>query len=277
MRLKSCRKFALVLVFWALFFPLKWLLAAGVAVFLHEMSHLAVCKILGIKIFGIRALPWGLTLSAPIIYKPQNQLAVSIAGPMCNFFLLLLCPIIKIIFGDDIANIFAIANIADGVFNLIPSLPLDGGIILKSYLCSRFGFLRGLSYMFRVTAVFGFLFMLLGIHILVLTGKNASYLMAGGFILWNLKHERELNMCIKKRILTGEIQSMPPAKTICADAKSNAICLVNKISPSYTLEVKVTKNGKLLGTISQKALLSRILENSIITLEECIEKNENPC
>ena len=84
-------------------------------------------------------------------------------------------------------------------------------------------------------------------------------------------------MCIRKRLLTGEISSRPATKVIRADARSNAICFIDRISPSYTLVVEVTLGTLPLGTVGQNTLISKVLKNSVITLEECIEKKENLC
>ncbi len=261
-----------MLTLWGIFFPFRWLAAVALAVILHELSHMAVCRVMGIKVLGIKALPWGLTASTPLMYEPLSQLAVSVSGPMCNFFLLFFCPVIKRYLSPETSDLFALANLADGLLNLLPALPLDGGIILKSFLCAKFGLVRGFSHMLKITAATGAVIMLFGIHILVSTGSNVSYLVAGIFIMYNLRHEKELNMCVRKRILTGEIKSRPYPKRISADFDSNAICLVDMISPAHTISIDVTKDKKLIGTVGQEKLLNHVLKNSTITLGECIEK-----
>ncbi len=273
MHLKRKLKATLMLTLWCVFFEPKWLVAVSCAVILHECAHLLMCTALGVRVSAIRALPWGLTATAPLMHEPFCQLAVSIAGPMCNFFLLLFCPLIEKLISPEAADIFALSNLADGLLNLIPALPLDGGIILKAFLSSFFGLAKGFSYMIRITAVTGCVLILLGVHIFIYTGSNASYLMAGFFIIYNLKHEKELIMCIRKRILTGEITSKPRPKKIYADHMSNAICLLDLVSPVYTINVLVTKNGKVVGSVCQKEIIENVLKNSMITVGECIEKN----
>ncbi len=270
-QLKPCIKFALAVLVWATFFSVEWVVVVGCAVFLHELAHMAVCRMAGIKVFELKALPWGLTASAQLMYEPLTQFAVSVAGPMFNFFLLTLCPMVEIIFSEETAELFALANLADGLLNLLPALPLDGGIILKSFLCSKQGLIRGFALMVKITAVTGIILMLLGLNILVISGSNVSYLLAGGFIIYNLRHESELIICIKKKILTGEIRSRPPVKTVRVETDSNAVCLINMISPSYTLLFKVEKDGKGIGTLSQNALIHSVMKNSMITVGECVD------
>ena len=261
-----------MLALWITLFPPSWLVAVSAAVIMHEAAHLTACRLIGIRILEIKALPWGLTAATPIMYEPSAQFVISFSGPMCNFFLLFFCPFIKAWFSDEAANLFALANLADGLLNLLPALPLDGGIILKAFLCARMGLVRGFSRMLKITAVIGASVMLLGLYIFSATGSNASYLVAGIFILYNLKHEKQLSMCIRKRILTGEIVSKPRPKKIYADFGSNAICLVDRISSSHTIEVHITQGRKTMGIISQDRLIQCVLKNSMITLGECIEK-----
>lgn len=269
--LKPCIKFALVLFMWATFFSVEWVIVVGFAVILHELAHMAVCRLAGIKIFEVKALPWGLTASVKLMYDPITQFAVSLAGPMFNFFLLTLCPLVERFFSEETAELFALANLADGLLNLIPALPLDGGIILKSLLCSRLGLIRGFGLMIKITAIAGVILMLFGLNVLMVTGCNASYLVAGGFIIYNLRHESELIICIKKKILTGEINSRPITKTLRVEKDSHAVCLINMISPSYTLLLKVEKDGKPVGTLTQKKLIHSVMKNSMITVGECVD------
>ena len=258
---------------WLTFFSPKWVAAVSVAVILHEAAHLAACRALGIEVLDIRALPWGLTASAPVIHEPFAQIAVSVAGPMANFFLLFFCPAISKYISKDASELFALANISDGVLNLIPALPLDGGIMLKALLCSRFGIVRGFGYMMRLTLIVSCIIVALGVCIFIVSGDNFSFVMAGVFMLINTRHEKEIVMHLKKKILTGEIKSIKRPRRVYADFSSHALCLINHISPSYTVDICVMQSGKICGYISQRRLIECVLKNSTITVGECIEKN----
>ena len=122
MRIRPCVKFCAMLVMWALLFSVKWIAVVGVCVLLHEIAHMVACKILGIPVFGILPLPWGLTAFAPVMYEPYSQFLVSVAGPAFNFFLLIFSGMVKSIFGSEIAELFVLANLANGILNLAPDL-----------------------------------------------------------------------------------------------------------------------------------------------------------
>lgn len=257
---------------WAILFPIYKVIVIGIVVLLHEGAHVVACNAMGIKVTGMRALPWGVTADAPLMYEPGTQLAVSLAGPMCNFFLLIFTPIAEKFFSVRVAQFYVVANLANGILNLLPALPLDGGIVLKAFLCARFGFVRGFVFMIRLTGFMGFVLMIFGLWIFSFAGGNASYLVAGAFIVFNLRHEKELVMCIKKRILTGEIRSSSVTKEIRIPPDSHGVRLVDFISPAYTLVFNVVSDGISLGKVSQGTLLECILKNTAITAVECIEK-----
>ena len=256
-----------MLIMWLIFFPPPWVTTVTVAVVFHELAHLFACKIMGVRVLTVKALPWGLTAATPLMYEPFAQFVISLSGPMCNFFLLFFCPVIRVLFSKEVSDLFALANLADGLLNLLPALPLDGGIMLKAFLCAHLGLVRGFSYMLKVTAVVGIILMMFGFYVFTSASSNASYIVAGIFILYNLKHEKQLILCIRKRILTGEIISKPRTKKIYASPSSNAICFVDRISPTHTMQIHIAK-----AVINQDRLIECVLKNSMITLGECIEK-----
>lgn len=88
-------------------------------IFLHEISHLIVALLLGEKCACIHLLPWGCMLSLTSVPLKFRSIAVFSAGSVFNFIMYFL-------------NIFPAENLTLAVFNLIPVLPLDGGVIVNA-------------------------------------------------------------------------------------------------------------------------------------------------
>lgn len=274
MKIKPCVRFALALFVWALLFSLKSIFAVALAVIAHECAHLLMCMKLKVKVLGMTPLPWGMTIATPLIHDIKSQIYISAAGPLCNFAILAVCMAAKAAFKihSGFFEIFMLANFADGFLNMLPVLPLDGGIILKSHLCAVRGLAGGFAGSMRITAVAGTVIFLLGIQVFLVSGYNLSYVAAGLFILADLKHEKELLMCIKKRVFTGEIKSSPRIKYISVDSSCHALCLANLISCAYTLVFLVNENGRFSGEVTQNMLIEKLFENSLVTVGECVEK-----
>lgn len=111
-------------------------------IFLHELSHLIAAVLLGFKPLCLHLYPWGCMLSMSEIPPAKKRLVILSAGVLFNIIMLLL-------------NIFPKENLSLAIFNLIPVMPLDGGVIL-SILFPRHYVIIGLIFIFAITLLFIF-------------------------------------------------------------------------------------------------------------------------
>ena len=100
--------------------PFDFLLAACFAVVIHELFHLATIFLCHGEVMSIRMKPFGIEIEMAGIYGFREAVC-AIAGPLGSFLLLLL--IRK-------APLVGICGFVQGVFNLLPLYPLDGGRFL---------------------------------------------------------------------------------------------------------------------------------------------------
>ena len=99
------------------FFPFFYGLFFGVgAMALHEIAHLLVALAVGVKIKSI-GFGWKGLYTVREAGTPSKNLAVSLAGPLMNFALLILW---------HYSPMFGLANLCFGFFNLIPLTGSDG-------------------------------------------------------------------------------------------------------------------------------------------------------
>ncbi len=87
-------------------------------IFLHELSHLAVSLFFNVGFSYIKLMPWGCMLSLEKLPAKKQSLIIHLAGPLFNLTMYFL-------------NIFQDENLSLALFNLIPVMPFDGGVIVN--------------------------------------------------------------------------------------------------------------------------------------------------
>lgn len=100
-----------------LILPVNLLLSAILAAAFHELCHLAVMWILGISVAEIRVGMGSVQIITGLM-APAQELLCAIAGPCGSFVLLFL---------SKYAPVLSLCGLIQGLFNLLPFYPLDGG------------------------------------------------------------------------------------------------------------------------------------------------------
>ena len=107
-----------------LLLPLDWLLAALLAAAVHELGHLAVLHAFRGQLGFISIGGTGARIHMGPLENRAEFLCAA-AGPAASLFLLSLCRFFPKT---------ALCGLAQGMFNLIPVHPMDGGRMLRCFL-----------------------------------------------------------------------------------------------------------------------------------------------
>ena len=111
---------------------------------LHELGHLFMGLLLGLKPEKIDLIPMGLAVSFKVNISDFNkkkkrgnvevlkEIFIAIAGPVVNLIILILALIF--IKDEMLKKLIVYANLLIFMFNLLPIYPLDGGRILNGIL-----------------------------------------------------------------------------------------------------------------------------------------------
>lgn len=132
-------------------------LPAGILLFgsvlLHELGHSVVAQHFGIRIASIDLhLMGGVAMMTEPPRSARQELLIAAAGPAVSFLLGAMFLVVSWAFGMrfgyriegliDLLPWAAFLNLAMGIFNLIPALPMDGGRIFRALLAPRLGHLN---------------------------------------------------------------------------------------------------------------------------------------
>ncbi len=104
--------------------PLRWILAALLAAGVHELCHCAALKACGGALRRVDIGPTGAVLHAEEL-PAWKGLFCTLAGPAGSLLLLLLAKWMPLT---------ALCGLAQGLYNLLPLFPLDGGRAMRYIL-----------------------------------------------------------------------------------------------------------------------------------------------
>ena len=107
-----------------LMLPLRWNLGVLLAAAVHEIFHLLTIQMTGASVTYLQMTPHGAVIGTGAMTRLQELLS-SAAGPVGSFLLL--------IFIHRFPEL-ALCGTIQGIFNLLPIYPFDGGRILRCLL-----------------------------------------------------------------------------------------------------------------------------------------------
>ncbi|MDD2227503.1 MAG: site-2 protease family protein [Clostridia bacterium] len=156
------------------------------AVILHELAHAFIAKRLGYKINKVFLLPFGAQLSLEQNFVDEkDEIYVALAGPLFNFILAFFCISLWWI-EPEIFNYtkeFVFANFVNGLVNLLPCYPLDGGRIFVACLKRKIERKRALNICFIFNYLISAIFFILFLFYLK-SGINLTFAIMAIFIFF---------------------------------------------------------------------------------------------
>ena len=145
----------------SIFFGAFWIIVSYfVSLLLHELAHALVASKLGYKCDKITFYPTGALLSGAYDeFRFKDEILVSIAGPLVNLILIVVCLCLWWIFPElyNYLQVFVVANLSLLLFNLLPIFPLDGGRVLLAFFSSKFDRKIAVNVAHNISIVFSIL------------------------------------------------------------------------------------------------------------------------
>lgn len=126
-RIKIKPIFYLLMSFSLLVLPIQWVLAWLTAVSVHELFHFFTIKLCGGEVHSILIGTGGAEMEANFL-SAKEEFLCAVAGPIGSFLLILFVKWIPRV---------AICGMVQGLYNLLPVFPLDGGRAMR-YLTNKY-------------------------------------------------------------------------------------------------------------------------------------------
>ena len=146
------------------------LLIIFTTVILHELGHCLMARKFGIEIPRIIILPiGGMAQFSRMPREPHQEFLITAAGPAVNFGIVALMllmpgydptPLLKFLAVSNHLDLLFLANLAMGLFNLLPIFPMDGGRLFRAAMAAKLSYLTSTRIAFEVAKVLAFCGML---------------------------------------------------------------------------------------------------------------------
>ena len=178
MKFKIDLKIFLIAILFFMTSQIKVYAIMMICAIIHELGHLLVGILLGMKPEKLEIIPVGIRVTFKTKIKQTNKLEikkifVAIAGPVVNLILIYIAAISKT---NIISKInFIYANLLLVIINLVPIYPLDGGRILKGIISIFKGKKKAEQTINKISIIIGIIISALGIWILI-NNKNIAIL-----------------------------------------------------------------------------------------------------
>lgn len=246
--------------------------AAYLSAALHELAHIVCAHFLKIGIDRINIYPFGISarLKSTYIQSAEKEFLVAISGPFCSLILFWLFSSIYVLQKQSLLLYLADTNLALCIINLIPSLPLDGGRMLKALLTQRFGIIRSYNFMLKLSRIV-ILVLIISAIILVTITYNFSLILISAFLLQNLVWEQQsVSLIALKEILSSKdkikLKNILPTKVICVSEGKPASNILKFLSYDHFYIVNVIdENCKITNILTEAEILTALTKNGIRT------------
>ncbi len=234
---------------------------------LHELIHLFfLCK-KQIIIEKISIEPFGISI------KTNNRKNISpvvfLSAPVFNLILAVIFNYLAKKYYSDASNAIFLSNLFLGLFNLIPSLPFDGGRALEAYFIKKN--VEGTRFLKNISIFFGIVLISAGILFLKATSFNFSVVLIGAFILFNAICESEtFKMRKEKNILKkSEYENkMKNIRHLSVPYDYPAHKLIGELRGDDYYIINVIKSGILIKTLTETQVIESVV-NSRHNIQIC--------
>lgn len=239
------------------------IVSAYIAMVLHELAHTAAAAMIGLRISHITFFPFGvnLKLKNKLIASLADEIILYAAGPLVNVFISITAVILYNFFPVYEIKYIYISNTMLFIINLLPALPLDGGIILKKVLMHKFGNNAAITILRLFSSAAALLLLIFGAYVVYVTEFNFSVLLLAVLISGNVFTQKEkYNLDYIKELMFYKDKSKKRTIIKAADASASERDIVKLLDfGKYNIIFLIDENGKIRNTLTETEIVNNVL------------------
>lgn len=217
----------------------------------HELAHLCAAKAIGLRAESIEFAPFGvhLRLKNKLVRSLSDEIILYAAGPLVNGA----AALVSLRLGYE--RMYEI-NMALFVMNLLPVLPLDGGVICRRILSYRFGSAAARRILTVTSVILAAAFACAAAAELLGGGMDLSLAAMALFLLGNAITSKEKYDVDFITAAAGAKKRSNRVRMVVVDNAHSIPEAARSVSPSCTTIAAVTdEQGRVTKLLSEKELL----------------------
>ena len=233
---------------------LKLYLLAYFVMTLHELSHLCSALFIGLKPQSITFSPFGvhLRLDSKIINSVADEIILYSSGPLVNAVFAL----IALFF--DIPDLYRL-NTVLFVMNILPIVPLDGGMIALRLLSFRVGRKGAQRILSIFSAVSGSILLVTACYGLYIGYMNISLFIIAVLFIGNILTSKEMYNTDFLSAVSDRRKRSNRTNIVIIDNEHTRTDALKTLSPMYTtVALLIDENNKISGIITEKELIETV-------------------
>lgn len=257
-----------------------WAMLAGLAAILfHEMCHVLAAKAFGMRTTRVSLTPFGGMAAMDSAPTPATAFFIALSGPLANLLMAQILLLMYNVSPSPVLSMLIIANLAVGLFNLLPAYPLDGGRMLHVLLTPVLGMERARRFCCATGLLLGGAILVYAVVGAIATHIiNISFLLIGSLLMFLSYKQMKTDVYTamkqsqrkRKRVRTRPIG----ARQVAASEQAPAMELLHTLKQGQYMTAYVLDDGmNVRGVLDETQILDGIVRfGSTCTLKKILDQ-----
>lgn len=233
------------------------------AVLIHEIAHIIMARLLGVRVAEVDLLPFGgqAKMEDYTGLDPEQDIYLALAGPAASLSAAGIFYFLQEQIVSSYLPMFININLFLGLFNLCPGLPMDGGHILRAVLSKFIGYKRATSRTAALGKVIALGIMGWGGYQLYYQQGGVNFIVVGALLMGAAHREGRLLAYAFMRYLVNKKSELAkrgllPAQQMVSREDTLLKIILESARPNfYMVVLAMDENDNVVGMRSEAELI----------------------